>query len=147
VTDQPTPSSLDSERSVLGAILLDNERLRETETLSVEHFSLSSNRKIFRAMLDMDEENIPIDIITLSDTLRSKQELESIGGVSYLASLTDGVPPRANLTHYVRILAGMKQRRDLLMLCHKAMVLAYEPSSDMRKAIESLAGAGAENLN
>jgi RecA-family ATPase len=40
--------------------------------------------------------------------------------------------------HYVRILAGMKQRRDLLMLCHRAMTLAYEPSSDMRKAIESL---------
>jgi replicative DNA helicase len=135
--DQPTPSSLETEHAILGNLLANPELLAQTENLTVDHFFDSRNKTIYAVLLAMDEEDIPIDLVSVCQTLESRRELKAVG-TGYLSDLTTGVTNRKDLTHYVRILAGMKQRRDLLMLCHRAMTLAYEPSSDMRKAIESL---------
>src|SRR4051812_35175311 len=92
------PSSMDAERSILGAILLDNGAYYQTsDSITADHFSLDSHRRIYRRISDMIEASRPVDIITLAEELRTQQQLDVIGGVSYLASLTDGVPPRANI--------------------------------------------------
>jgi replicative DNA helicase len=123
------PSSMDAERSILGAILLDNASYYQaSESLRSEEFSLDSHRRIFARMSDMIEAARPVDIITLSEELRTQQQLEAVGGVGYLASLTDGVPPRANIQHYVRIVKDKALLRGLINLSNKAITRSLEQS-------------------
>ncbi len=123
------PSSMDAERSILGAILLDNAAyFQASESIRAEEFSLDSHRRIFARVSDMMEASRPVDIITLSEELRQQQQLEAIGGVSYLASLTDGVPPRANIQHYVRIVKDKALLRGLINLANTSISRAIEQS-------------------
>src|SRR5258707_15291931 len=97
------PASTDGERSILGAILLENDIFsRAAEHLRADVFSLDSHRRIYTRMVEMNESGRGIDIITLSEELSRKKELEAIGGVAYLASLTEGLPRRENIEHYVK---------------------------------------------
>src|SRR3954453_8739496 len=122
------PSSMDAERSILGAILLDNASFYQADNLRPEEFSLDSHRRVYARMVDMMAASRPVDIITLSEELRTQQQLEAIGGVAYLASLTDGVPPRANIQHYVRIVKDKALLRGLINLSNKAIGRALEQS-------------------
>src|SRR5262245_26188572 len=87
------PQSLEAEESVLGGILLDNTALdRVVEGVRADDFYRTQHRRIFRAMLDLAERSEPADLITLSETLRSRGELAEVGGTAYLAELTERVP-------------------------------------------------------
>jgi len=82
------PQNVEAEQSILGAILIDNEALpKALEIIDNEDFYKLTHRKIFNAMLELFDKNEPIDLITLTDYLRRQDELEAIGGVSYLSSL------------------------------------------------------------
>ncbi len=96
--------------------------------MRAEEFSLDSHRRIFARISDMIEAARAVDIITLSEELRTQQQLEAVGGVAYLASLTDGVPPRANIHHYVRIVKDKALLRGLINLSNKAIGRALEQS-------------------
>src|SRR5260370_32605517 len=101
------PASLDAERSILGAILLDNEILPQAaESLRADDFSLDSHRRIYMRMLELNETSRPIDIVTLTEELGRKKEVEAVGGAAYLWSLTEGRPRRENIGHYVNIVKG-----------------------------------------
>src|SRR5919108_2456828 len=90
------PASADAERSILGAILLDNFAYNQAaEHLRVDDFSLDAHRRIYGRMVDLAESSQPIDIITLSEELTRRREVEAGGGLAYLTSLTDGLPRRA----------------------------------------------------
>ena len=92
------PQNLEAESSVLGGILLDNDAINQVlELLSPGDFYRESHRKIFRAMTEITDRNEPVDLITLSEFLKSKNELEAVGGTAYLASLADfeSLAPRA----------------------------------------------------
>src|SRR3954463_13099128 len=96
--------SEDAERAVLGAVLLDNGALfQAAELLNTDDFSIDSNRRIFFRMREMAERARPIDLVTLSEELMKNNELEAIGGASYLSSLTDGLPRFSNIEHYAQI--------------------------------------------
>src|SRR5690606_36032601 len=87
------PHSIDAEMSVLGSIMLDNEVYATLEgTLSAEQFYKESHRKIFRAMEKLNRRGDPIDLVTLTEELRTAGELESIGSINYLIGMTDSVP-------------------------------------------------------
>src|SRR5215813_8331880 len=87
------PQSLDAEESVLGWVLLDTHALDSTvEMMGAEDFYREAHRKIFRAMLALSEKGEPIDLVTLTDTLKARGELQDIGGATYLAELQDKVP-------------------------------------------------------
>lgn len=122
------PASMDAERSILGAILLDNQTFYQADNLRSEEFSLDSHRRIFARIIDMMGVSRPVDIITLSEELRTQQQLEAVGGVAYLASLTDGVPPRANIQHYIRIVKDKALLRGLINLSNKSISRALEQS-------------------
>ena len=120
---------MDAERSILGAILLDNAAYYQaSETLRSDEFSLDSHRRIYARVSEMMEASRPVDIITLSEELRTQQQLEAVGGVAYLASLTDGVPPRANIQHYVRIVKDKALLRGLINLSNRSISRAIEQS-------------------
>ena len=82
------PQNLEAESSVLGGILLENEAVNQVlELLRPEDFYRESHRKIFRSMIEITDRSEPVDLITLSEFLKSKNELEAVGGTAYLAAL------------------------------------------------------------
>ncbi|MCD6139136.1 MAG: replicative DNA helicase [Deltaproteobacteria bacterium] len=112
------PQNIEAEQSILSAILIDNKVLPEVlEILSREDFYRESHRKIFQAMIELFEQNEPADLVTLSNFLREKGQLESVGGASYLAELVDTVPMAANVSHYARI---VQEKATLRRLIEKA---------------------------
>src|SRR5579875_3256520 len=87
------PASLDSERSILGAILLDNHLYNEAaENVTADDFALDSHRRIFSRMAELIDTGRAVDIVTLPEELAKRKEIEAIGGVAYLFSLTEGLP-------------------------------------------------------
>ena len=109
------PQNLEAESSVLGGILLENEAVNQVlELLRPEDFYRESHRKIFRSMIEITDRSEPVDLITLSEFLKSKNELEAVGGTAYLAALADFVPTAANTSYSARIVCEKALLRSLL---------------------------------
>ncbi len=131
------PASPDAERSILGAILLDSFAYNQAaETLKPDDFSLDAHRRIYTRMVELQEANRPIDLITLTEELARKKEVEAIGGVAYLASLTDGVPRRPNIEHYVRIVRDKALLRQLINAAQNAMSQAIDQSDTAEEILD-----------
>jgi replicative DNA helicase len=95
------PVSLESERAVLGAILLESQQLATVLRFAlIEDFSLSSHREILRTIVTLDSKGIVPDLVTVVAELDQVRKLESVGGAAYVAGLLDGVPDRANPEAY-----------------------------------------------
>ena len=122
------PAAIDVERVVLGSILLDNAKYYELSPFTGEEFSLDSHRRIYGRIRDLIESQRAADLITVSEELRRQQQLESIGGVAYLASLTDGIVSRTSIVHYVNIVRDKFLARKLIEIANRAMLRAYEQS-------------------
>src|SRR5690348_5357963 len=109
------PASPEAERSILGAILLDNLAYNQAaEHLRPDDFSLDSHRRIYSRMVDLAESSRPIDMITLIEELERRKELEAIGDVGYVSGLVDGVPDRPSIEHYIRIVRDKALLRGLI---------------------------------
>src|SRR5271165_6398703 len=118
--ERPLPSNLDAERSILGAILMDNNALNTAiEALKADDFFLPQHRHVFNQMVALGEAQQAIDIVTLSEELHRRGELEASGGAPYLASLVDGVPRVSNVEHYARIVKEKAMLRNLVHAAHK----------------------------
>jgi replicative DNA helicase len=92
------PQNVEAEQSVLGGILIENEAINKVmEILTVDDFYRDAHRRIFNALINLSERDEPADLITLTNELRKIDQLDSIGGASYLASLIDSVPTAANI--------------------------------------------------
>jgi len=123
------PANVEAERSILGAILLDNLAYSQAaEHLRPEDFSLDSHRRIYARMIDLSESSRPIDIITLPAELESQKELQSVGGHAYISSLLDGVPDRPSIEHYVKIVRDKAMLRGLIHLSSAAIARASDQS-------------------
>jgi replicative DNA helicase len=119
--ERPLPHNLEAERSILGAVLLDNHALNAAvETLRSEDFFLSQNRLIFERMIQLGEKQQPIDTVTLVEELVRKGQLEAAGGISYVSQLMDGLPRVTNVEHYARI---VKEKAILRSLIHSAAAI------------------------
>src|SRR5690349_11190456 len=125
--EKPLPNNLDAERSVLGAILLDNHSLNAAiETLRPEDFFLNQHRRVFSHMVSLGESQQAIDLVTLTDGLHNRGELEASGGAPYLASLADGMPRVSNIEHYARIVKEKAILRNLIHTTHDIQQRAFE---------------------
>jgi len=123
------PANVEAERSILGAILLDNFAYNQAaESLKADDFSLDSHRRIYGRMVDLAESARPIDLITLTEELDRKKELEGIGDVAYISSLLDGVPDRPSIEHYIQIVRDKALLRGLMHAANAAMARAAEQS-------------------
>jgi replicative DNA helicase len=131
------PQSIEAEESVLGGILLDNAALdRAIELMQPDDFYREAHRKIFRAMLDLSERHEPVDLVTLSDALRSKNELQEVGGAAYLAELTERVPTAANVAHYARIVKDKAILRALILASSEIAMRGYEAPPDVESFLD-----------
>jgi replicative DNA helicase len=156
--NQGLPIAVDAERSCLGAILLDNDIYFRTEKLAVTDFALDSHRKIYSAIIEMAEEGTPVDMITLSTHLGDRKHLDNIGGVAYLSELTEGLPRRDNIDHYVRIVREKARLRKLIRFCHEveksasanvslAVILETAQSTLLEMAAEGVTASRGKKLS
>ena len=123
------PANVEAERSILGAILLDNLAYNEAaEHLKAEDFSLDSHRRVFTRMVDLAESSRPIDMITLIEELDRRKELEAIGDVGYISGLVDGVPDRPSIEHYIKIVRDKALLRGLIHAANAAIARASDQS-------------------
>src|SRR5204863_997302 len=123
------PANVEAERSILGAILLDNFSYNQAaEHLKAEDFSLDSHRRIYSRMVDLAESSRPIDMITLVEELEQRKELEAIGDVGYVSGLVDGVPDRPSIEHYIKIVRDKALLRGLIHAANAAIGRAREQS-------------------
>jgi len=126
--EKTLPHSTEAERAVLGAVLLDNQVFDQAAELLVsEDFYLESHRRIFDTIASLAGASRAIDILTLREELTRRADLDAIGGVSYIASLVDGVPRIANIEHYARI---VKEKSVLRKLVHSANDILNRSFSD-----------------
>jgi replicative DNA helicase len=131
------PHSIEAEESVIGGVLLDNAALdRALETLVPEDFYREAHRKILRAIIDLNARNEPVDLITLTDALKSRNELQEIGGAAYLAELTERVPTAANVGYYARIIKEKAILRQLIQTTTDIALQSYEPQPDVERFLD-----------
>jgi replicative DNA helicase len=136
--DRGLPASVEAERSILGAILLDNHSYNEAaEKLRADDFSLDSHRRIFSRMAELIDAHRAIDIVTLSEELARRKEVEAVGGVAYLASLTEGLPRRPSIEEYVRIVKDKSLARQLIVICNTAITRAADQSEEALVVLDS----------
>jgi len=129
------PANVDAERSILGAILLDNFAYNQAaEHLRIEDFSLDSHRRIYSRMVDLAESSRPIDMITLIEELERHKDLQAIGDVAYVSSLVEGVPERPSIEHYVKIVRDKALLRGVI----SAATIAIARASDQSDAAEDV---------
>jgi replicative DNA helicase len=125
--EKTMPNSVESERAVLGAILLDGKAIfAAAEILTPEDFYLGAHREIFRAMLALAEEETSIDHFTLREELRRRDKEDPAGGTAYIVGLTDGLPRAINTAHYARKVREKATSRQLIQLSHELMSRCYE---------------------
>ncbi|MBF0472622.1 MAG: replicative DNA helicase [Nitrospirae bacterium] len=135
--DKLPPQNLEAEQTVLGAIMLENTALYKTiEVLKPNEFYRESHRKIYKGMLELLEKNEPIDLITLSDHLRKKNELEAVGGASYLSSLVNSVPTTANVVYHSKIISSQAVMRSLISAATDIISKVYEGQSDADEMLD-----------
>jgi replicative DNA helicase len=126
------PQHIEAEQSVLGGILIENEAInRVTEILDAEDFYRDAHRKIFNALINLSERDEPADLITLTNELRKIDQIDSIGGASYLASLIDSVPTAANIEYYAKIVKEKAILRKLIQTSTEIITQSYEDRGDV----------------
>lgn len=135
----PLPANLDAERSVLGAILLDNDAFDEASAfrLKVSDFYSEQHAAIFRAMGVLSDNSEKIDLVTLTDELSKKRNLEFVGGYAYIAKLMDGLPKTTNVQFYVNILRQKATLRRTIYVCDITQRLANESSESVDSIIDN----------
>jgi replicative DNA helicase len=136
VGDQERPTSVHAEMTILGAMLVEPVAIIDaTMLLKTDDFALDSHRKIYAAMLQLVEVGHGVDIVTVTDYLSKKKELDSVGGLPYLASLSEGLPRKLSIESYVRIVRDKSLMRQLLTVCDMGMI---EASDQSREALDVL---------
>jgi replicative DNA helicase len=131
------PQNIEAEQSILGGILLDNHAINNVlEILEIGDFYSEAHRKIFSAIIDLGEKNEPSDLITLSNQLRDKNQIDAIGGVAYLASLVDNVPSAANISYYSKIVKEKSILRKLIGASTAILDKSYSSTSDVEHVLD-----------
>jgi replicative DNA helicase len=129
--ERTLPHNLEAEKSVLGAILIQNEAFNHAaELIDSKDFFRNAHSRIFEKMVVLSERGDAIDFITLKEELSKSGELETVGGPAYIASLADGVPRSANVEYYARIVKEKATLRNLIHSANKILVEAYEAEQE-----------------
>ncbi|KAB0461084.1 replicative DNA helicase [Vibrio kanaloae] len=134
------PHSLEAEQSVIGGLLLDNERWDTVaEKVVSKDFYSRPHRLIFEAVKDILEESSPLDLITLSEHLELREQLEDVGGFAYLADLAKNTPSAANINAYADIVAQRALVRSLIGVANEIADSGYDPQGRTSEELVDLA--------
>jgi replicative DNA helicase len=142
--DVSLPADPSAEKTILGAILLDNTAYYEasaSNTFEADDFSLDSHKRIYRRMTELLDSQRAVDIVTLSNELALHKEIGAVGGVAYLASLTEGLPRRPRIEEYLRIVKDKSLARRLMIVSSQAIARAADQSETALEIYEATISA------
>src|SRR6476469_7025050 len=134
ILERPLPSSPDTERAILGAVILDNTLIAQAvELLRPADFYVPSHRRIFVAMTALFERGAEINPILIGEELKKENALEAVGGISFITNLTYGLPHSTNIAHYAKVVRGKSMLRQLVKTSNKITqeALAEEDEPEM----------------
>ncbi|MDD4526901.1 MAG: replicative DNA helicase [Candidatus Margulisbacteria bacterium] len=132
------PQNIDAEQSVLGAILIDSEAIQKIiEILVPEYFYKNAHQIIFQTMLDLLMKAEPVDLVTLSEKLRISNDLERVGGMTYLTDLVDVVSTSANIEYYAKIVEEKAILRNLITTGSNIVEQAFSESLEITDILDS----------
>jgi replicative DNA helicase len=131
------PHSLEAEAAVLGGILLDNTALdRVAEHVSAEDFYREAHRKIFRAASELSQRSEPIDLLTLTEALKTRGELAEVGGAAYVSELADRALSAANIQYHARIIREKAILRGLIATASEIVSRGYEAREEVARFVD-----------
>jgi replicative DNA helicase len=131
------PQNLEAEQSVLGGILIENEAIHKVmEILIPDDFYREAHKKIYHCLLDLSEKDEPADLITLTHELQKKDQLDTVGGAAYVASLIDAIPTAANIVFYARIIKEKAILRKLIESATEIVTQSYEDREDVEGLLD-----------
>lgn len=131
------PHSVESEQSILGSIILDKDAIiTVAETILPSDFYKEAHKIIYESMMKLNSNNEPIDLITLIEELRKEGHLDSVGGISYLTSLSTIVPTTSNVKYYANIVKEKSVMRQLIRASNEIINLGYDGSTDVEEILD-----------
>lgn len=131
------PQNTEAEASLLGAVLIDSDAIvKIADAINPEDFYEEKNRRIYEAILQLYEKHSPIDVLTLSNQLKSTGFIDMVGGAAYLTELTNFVPTAAHVEQYADIVAQKALRRRLIKASQDIVGLGYDEGKDLQELIE-----------
>lgn len=131
------PQNIDAEKSVLGALMLDKDAIiRVANLIRLGDFYKDIHNIIYETMLDLYEKREPIDVLSLSNRLEEKGQLDTIGGSSYLATLVNTVPSSSNVSHYAKVVQKKSTLRKLIETASEIVELGYHEEEDVDKLLD-----------
>ena len=131
------PHNIEAEQAVLGGVLLENESFNGIlEILNENDFYHSAHRKVFLSMLELYNKNQPIDLITLTDTLQARNQLDETGGASYLTSLVENIPTAANISYHAKIIKEKATLRTLINTASEIASMGYEDGGNVDMVLD-----------
>ncbi len=134
---QQPPQNLDAEASLLGSVLIDTDAIvKIADSIRPADFFDKRHELIYQAMLNLYEQHEAIDVLTLANRLKSKGELDSVGGAAYLTELTNFVPTAAHVEQYADIVAQKSLRRRLIKASQQMVSLGFDESKSLHELIE-----------
>ena len=132
------PQSVEAEMALLGSVMLRPDAIYEiTDQIKPDSFYAERHRIIFRTMLELFSATIPIDLLSLSNRLRERGELEHVGGAGYLTELVNAVPSASNIKHYAEIIEKKYVMRNLIACSEDINRLGYSESDDLETLLDS----------
>ena len=135
--ERPLPHNHEAERTVLGAILIENEAFHNASELITEaDFYRDAHRKIFSRMAALAERGDAIDLVTLKEEMSRAGELERAGGVAYLSSLVEGVPHATNVPYYARIVKDKAVLRNLISAANRISQAAFDQPEETQSVLD-----------
>lgn len=136
------PQQIEAEQSLLGGIMVDSSGLPAAlEILKGDEFYKESHRVIFTAIQDLFEQNEPIDILTVTNLLDQRKQLEGVGGASYIAALTDIMPTAANVGAYAKIIGEKAVLRRLIQSANEIIASAYGGGKSSEEVLDTAESA------
>lgn len=137
IADKLPPQSVEAEQSVLGSLMIDkNAIIKIADLIRKEDFYKDIHGKIYDTMVYLYEHREPIDLLSLSNRLKEINELEKVGGHSYLVSLANAVPTAANVVHYAKIVAKKSVLRRLIDNASQIVSNAYDETEEIDKVLD-----------
>ncbi len=131
------PHDIEAEESILSAIFINNDSLLDIiDILSPEDFYKGAHKKIFNVIIELANKQEPADLITVANGLKEKDQLESIGGAAYLATICDAAPIAVNAVHYARIIKGKSSLRELITASSAIVEKCLEDKGDFEEIVD-----------